>query len=141
MMEQPVAEALVEILKANATIAGLVGDRIFDARPQQGFASPYVVFKGPATDWDSQAGGFSVRRGSTEVELQCTARRPGDVRRLATLVRKAVGNHKGEHPGVKISGVVIARQEAGDYVPSPAGQEGGTYSVTLYGRLEFMLLD
>ena len=138
-MEQPVLEAIRATLLSDASIATAVGERVYGQRPRQSAATPYIVIRGPSTEWTQLAASYSMTRGTTAFEISVSTPRPEQTRALAKLMREAINSLRGEFAGVKIGGLTVERQEVEPYQPSPPGQENGIYRTTLFGDVAFTL--
>jgi hypothetical protein len=120
-----IEQAIVSLLKANATVASLVGPRIHPNRAPQSWNRPYIVYRtedahhvmaldGPAGIAEVSMSVISYCQGKTQY---------GDAKRLTEAIRSLHG-FKGMAAGFRILGIFL-HNDNDEYVAPQSADEYG----------------
>lgn len=130
-MDELLGEALVTVLRANASVAGLVGERIFPRRYPQGKKFPAIKYgDGARTEFVKNLDG-SQQDAVTTLTMACGATSDSAAKQLARAVRTALHGYRGTVAGLRIDRLMVPAQSSGDFVPKDDGNDSGYFAETL----------
>lgn len=137
-MDESLGAAIVTILKANATVYSLLGNRVFPRRIPQGEGRatngrirPCVVYGGGATSE------FENHLSGSQLDAVCScpvvivASTDGEAKRVASAVRYALHANKGTYGDVRITATIVQSQTSEEFEPGETGGDAGYYVETL----------
>ena len=96
-----ISQAIYNILNSNASVAGVVGTRIYPNTAQQGDALPYIVYRKISklpTDVKDSGTGFD----KTRIQIDCFHTTYANCEVLAGYVRSAMDRVKGSYGSMTI---------------------------------------
>lgn len=137
-MDESLGAALVTILKANTTVYGLVGNRIFPRRIPQGEGRetngrirPCVVYGGGAvTEFENHLRGTQLD-GVCQCPVVIVASTDTAAKQVASAVRHALHGNKGTYGDVKITATIVQTQTSEEFEPGETGGDAGYYVETI----------
>jgi hypothetical protein len=97
-----VEEALTTKLRADATVAALVGSRIYPVKAPQATTSAYLVYDLLGGEDHTAHDGFGGLR-SGRISYSCCAPKYGEAKAVAEAVRGALAGWKGVQSGLEIA--------------------------------------
>lgn len=98
--------AVVALLEADSTVAGLVGERIWPNRIEQFEAMPAITYLRVSTPRTKSHGGPSGL-ASPRIQVNCWGSDATTARQVAEAVRRKVDGWSGVAGGVRVDGIFV----------------------------------
>ena len=125
------------LLSRNATIAALVGTRVYYGEAQQGAALPYVTIEQLSADHMLALDGTSGRGDLTakDFDITCYAKTPIDAKRVAKTVKYFLSDYSGTAHIDDIEAVHLNDEQDGYSAPTD-GSSIGRYWTNLEFKIQ-----